>query len=92
MASMRFPEDIVYSKKYTDSLYEYRIVTLNKLAYVHRKKIPSLYLSEAQWRSIGLQQSRGWVHIGGLPEEPHVLSFRRLLGTNPLTGSPPHTK
>lgn len=34
-------------------------------------------LSEAEWRSLGVQQSRGWVHYAIHRPEPHILLFRR---------------
>ena len=43
-------------------------------------------LSEAEWRGVGVQQSRGWVHYACHRPEPHILLFRRPLGTNPTTG------
>ena len=47
---------------------------------------PPRLLSEVEWRSIGVQQSRGWVHYEVHRPEPHVLLFRRPLGTDPITG------
>ena len=43
-------------------------------------------LSESEWRGIGVQQSRGWVHYAIHRPEPHILLFRRPLGTDPTTG------
>ena len=34
-------------------------------------------MSEEEWRSLGVQQSRGWVHYAIHKPEPHVLLFRR---------------
>lgn len=34
-------------------------------------------------------QSRGWMHYAIHNPEPHILLFRRLLGTDPRTGLPP---
>lgn len=51
------------------------------------KTIPkSRLLSENEWRSIGVQQSKGWQHYALHRPEPHILLFRRPLGTNPTTG------
>jgi cyclin-dependent kinase regulatory subunit CKS1 len=36
-------------------------------------------LTENQWRSLGIQQSRGWQHYMIHPSEPHVLIFKRPL-------------
>ena len=35
---------------------------------------------------MGVQQSRGWEHYAVHKPEPHILLFRRLLGTDPVTG------
>ena len=55
-------------------------------------------LTEEEWRAIGVQQSRGWVHYAIHNPEPHILLFKRphgipllrnetfFLGTNPQTG------
>lgn len=32
---------------------------------------------ENEWRSLGIQQSKGWVHYAMHKPEPHVLLFRR---------------
>ncbi len=83
-----YPSEIEYSDKYTDAHYEYRHVVLPREIY---KKISTKgkLLSETEWRSLGIQQSRGWVHYEIHKPEPHILLFRRALGTDPLTGHPP---
>lgn len=43
-------------------------------------------LAEEEWRGVGVQQSRGWVHYACHRPEPHILLFRRPLGTDPTTG------
>jgi len=43
-------------------------------------------LAEEEWRRLGVQQSRGWEHYAVHRPEPHILLFRRLLGTDPNTG------
>ena len=43
-------------------------------------------LTEPEWRALGVQQSRGWVHYATHRPEPHILLFRRPLGTDPVTG------
>ena len=51
------------------------------------KQLPkNRLLSETEWRGIGVQQSRGWVHYAIHRPEPHILLFRRPLGTDPTTG------
>ena len=81
-----FPQEIEYSDKYFDDNYEYRHVILPKHIY---KKIPrGRLLSEMEWRGLEVQQSRGWVHYEIHKPEPHILLFRRPMGTDPTTGSP----
>lgn len=36
-------------------------------------------MSETEWRSIGVQQSRGWQHYLIHEPEPHILLFRRAV-------------
>ena len=50
------------------------------------KQLPKKLLSETEWRGIGVQQSRGWYHYAIHRPEPHILLFRRPLGTDPTTG------
>ena len=70
-------KNIYYSDKYFDDKYEYRHVMLPKdLA----KMVPRTHLmSESEWRSLGVQQSQGWVHYMAHEPEPHILLFRRPL-------------
>jgi cyclin-dependent kinase regulatory subunit CKS1 len=42
-----------------------------------------------EWRALGVQQSRGWVHYELHRPEPHILLFRRPKNTDPQTGLPP---
>ena len=37
-------------------------------------------LTEEEWRSLGVQQSIGWVHYSCHGPEPHILLFRRPIG------------
>lgn len=70
-------KNIYYSDKYTDEKYEYRHVMLPKEV---AKQVPKTHLmSEAEWRNLGVQQSRGWVHYMAHEPEPHILLFRRSL-------------
>ena len=81
----RFPYEIELSQKFTDDLYEYRFAVLNEQAYNKFKNFHRL-LTEDEWRSIGIQQSRGWEHYYTCEKEPHILHFRRPRGTDPDTG------
>lgn len=82
-----YPAEIEYSEKYEDQYYEYRHVILPK--DVMKKMPKSKLLSEAEWRALGIQQSRGWTHYEIHKPEPHVLLFRRAKGTDPNTGQAP---
>jgi cyclin-dependent kinase regulatory subunit CKS1 len=82
-----YPKQIEYSDKYSDLFYEYRHVILPKEIF---KKIPAKrLLTESEWRSIGIVQSKGWVNYTIHKPEPHILLFRRPLGTDPETGLTP---
>eukprot|EP00461_Guttulinopsis_vulgaris_P003392 UN03393 len=79
--------EIEYSEKYMDDEYEYRHVILpERLRTKLRPNHNGGILSENEWRSMGVQQSRGWVHYAVYQPEPHVLLFRRPLDTDPQTG------
>ncbi|EDW75700.2 cyclin-dependent kinases regulatory subunit [Drosophila tropicalis] len=68
-------KDIYYSDKYFDEKFEYRHVVLPKELV---KLVPKTHLmTETEWRSIGVQQSRGWIHYMIHKPEPHILLFRR---------------
>ncbi|CAL9201696.1 unnamed protein product [Musa hybrid cultivar] len=68
---------IQYSEKYFDDTYEYRHVVLPPEV---AKLLPkNRLLSENEWRAIGVQQSRGWVHYAIHRPEPHIMLYRRPL-------------
>lgn len=71
----KLSKEIYYSDKYFDDEFEYRHVMLPKEL---SKLVPKDHLmSETEWRSIGVQQSRGWQHYLIHEPEPHILLFRR---------------
>ncbi|XP_034943113.1 cyclin-dependent kinases regulatory subunit [Chelonus insularis] len=73
--------EIYYSGKYYDDEYEYRHVVLPKEL---EKKVPTTHLmSEQEWRELGVQQSRGWVHYMRHDPEPHILLFKRKITSPP---------
>jgi cyclin-dependent kinase regulatory subunit CKS1 len=84
---MSSSKEIEYSDKYADAHFEYRHVILPKET---AKLLPQgkamRLLHEDEWRALGVQQSRGWVHYEMHKPEPHILLFRRPLGTDPITG------
>ena len=54
-------------------LYRHVMLPKEMIKLVPRGKL----MSEQEWRSIGVQQSQGWVHYMLHAPEPHVLLFRR---------------
>eukprot|EP00303_Exanthemachrysis_gayraliae_P000681 CAMPEP_0206009884 /NCGR_PEP_ID=MMETSP1464-20131121/10543_1 /ASSEMBLY_ACC=CAM_ASM_001124 /TAXON_ID=119497 /ORGANISM="Exanthemachrysis gayraliae, Strain RCC1523" /LENGTH=95 /DNA_ID=CAMNT_0053383489 /DNA_START=10 /DNA_END=297 /DNA_ORIENTATION=- len=76
--------EIDYSDKYCDDNFEYRHVILPK--HIAKSLTKGKLLAEAEWRGLGVQQSRGWVHYCVHKPEPHILLFRRPRGTDPQTG------
>mmetsp|Transcript_62891 Transcript_62891/g.175821 ORF Transcript_62891/g.175821 Transcript_62891/m.175821 type:complete len:99 (+) Transcript_62891:71-367(+) len=83
-----YPEEIEYSEKYSDDKYEYRHVILPKAIAkdMHKMTKCQRVLAEKEWRDLGVQQSYGWAHYEIHRPEPHILLFRRPLGTDPNTG------
>eukprot|EP00294_Goniomonas_avonlea_P002256 CAMPEP_0114545428 /NCGR_PEP_ID=MMETSP0114-20121206/3393_1 /TAXON_ID=31324 /ORGANISM="Goniomonas sp, Strain m" /LENGTH=101 /DNA_ID=CAMNT_0001729851 /DNA_START=185 /DNA_END=490 /DNA_ORIENTATION=- len=81
------PRNIQYSEKYDDDQFEYRHVILP--TDVSRCVPKGRLLTEVEWRGLGVQQSRGWEHYAIHRPEPHILLFRRALGTDPQTGKAP---
>lgn len=66
------------SERYYDDVYEYRHVVLPPDI---AKRLPKgRLLSETEWRQLGVQQSRGWVHYAIHKPEPHIMLFRRPKG------------
>lgn len=78
---MDFSEEITkritYSERYNDNDYEYRHVILPK--EISREVPRYRFLTEEEWRKLGIQQSKGWIHYARHQPEPHVLLFRRPL-------------
>ncbi|KAH7373286.1 hypothetical protein KP509_17G048400 [Ceratopteris richardii] len=73
---------IQYSEKYFDDVYEYRHV---KLPPEIAKLLPkNRLLTENEWRALGVQQSRGWVHYAIHRPEPHIMLFRRQLSSQQI--------
>mmetsp|Transcript_18184 Transcript_18184/g.63919 ORF Transcript_18184/g.63919 Transcript_18184/m.63919 type:complete len:92 (-) Transcript_18184:251-526(-) len=83
-----YPDEIEYSEKYQDDTFEYRHVILTKIIAknMYKLTVGKRLLEEDEWRSLGVQQSRGWGHYEIHRPEPHILLFRRALGTDPTTG------
>lgn len=86
-----YPDEIEYSEKYADDLYEYRHVFLPKAIAKEMFKITGCkrLLEDNEWRGLGVEQSCGWAHYEIFKREPHILLFRRPLGTDPHTGRAP---
>jgi len=76
-------DQILYSDKYNDDLFEYRHVILPAdLA----KLVPRTHLmSETEWRNLGVQQSPGWIHY--MVCTPKTTTIVHLLKKKFLAGS-----
>lgn len=46
-------------------------------------------MAENEWRGIGVQQSRGWVHYAIHRPEPHIMLFRRPKGYGTVAAGQP---
>lgn len=70
-----------YSQAYADDKFEYRVVDV-------AGKLPRTegnFMTEDEWKAIGMQMSKGWVHCSwGIYR--NQLIFKRPIGTNPDTG------
>ena len=94
----KLPEDYV---RYYDSKNQRRIQTENEFMERELARLKNgtydestevMYqklLTETEWRNAGVTQGMGWKHYLVFPPEDHVLLFRRVLGTDTLTGQPP---
>lgn len=78
-------QHIQYSEKYCDNEYEYRHVILPPDIF---KIMPRRLLTENEWRGLGVQQSKGWVHYAIHKPEPHILLMRRPLTPPTLSEGP----
>ena len=81
----RCPPDFIYSDKYADNTHEYRHVHMPLAATNHMLELTGggkRLLEDAEWRSLGVTQSRGWEHYASYRPEPHILLFRRKLETD----------
>mmetsp|Transcript_6458 Transcript_6458/g.11154 ORF Transcript_6458/g.11154 Transcript_6458/m.11154 type:complete len:95 (-) Transcript_6458:445-729(-) len=78
-------KEIYYSDRYHDDKYEYRhvILTPQVLKIYQRTFEDDRLLTETEWRALGVQQSKGWMHYAIHKPEPHVMLFRRPLGYDP---------
>ena len=77
-----FPKNLEYSHRYSDDHNEFRHVHLTRekaLWYweMVNNKVDETFLSEDQWRRLGLVMSPGWQHYGVHSREPHILLFCR---------------
>ncbi|XP_049885750.1 cyclin-dependent kinases regulatory subunit-like [Pectinophora gossypiella] len=68
-------DQIQYSERYCDDVYEYRHVILPP--DIARLVPKSHLMTETEWRNLGVQQSPDWLHFMVHRPEPHVLLFRR---------------
>lgn len=87
--TMTAVNDFYYSSRYEDEEYEYRHVHVPK--EVARLVPKNRLMSESEWRSLGVQQSPGWIHYLIHEPERHILLFRRpkpAVAAEPLKTQP----
>lgn len=75
-------KNIYYADKYYDDKFEYRHVIIPK--EMSKLVSKTRLMTEKEWRSLGIQQSQGWIHYMIHEPEPHIILFRR-----PLQGPAP---
>lgn len=63
----------VYSEIYSDDQFDYRHVEVPPKVKLKRP----LFMSEAEWRALGVCMSPGWEHYAWHRPEPRLLLFRR---------------
>ena len=78
---------IVSTSHFDITAFPHLLSLSNPHPHIHRhvmlpKEIAKLVprgrlMSEKEWRSIGVQQSPGWIHYMIHKPEPHILLFRR---------------
>ncbi|KAF8403159.1 hypothetical protein HHK36_011256 [Tetracentron sinense] len=64
-----------FGKSHLLHLYRHVVLPLEVAKLLPKNRL----LSENEWRAIGVQQSRGWVHYAIHRPEPHIMLFRRPL-------------
>ncbi|KFM24920.1 Cyclin-dependent kinases regulatory subunit 2 [Auxenochlorella protothecoides] len=70
------PSQIQYSERYYDDVSRHVVLPSDIAAQLPKGKL----LTETEWRALGVQQSRGWVHYAIHKPEPHIMLFRRPKG------------
>jgi cyclin-dependent kinase regulatory subunit CKS1 len=80
---MSLAGEIGYGDKYTDTLYEYRVVRLppHLIKQLPKKNGEPRLMTEIEWRTLGIMQSKGWVHYMIYKPETHSIVFRRELSS-----------
>ncbi|KAL8158501.1 hypothetical protein V2J09_000038 [Rumex salicifolius] len=68
----RLLSEVAVGNVYNNSVYDFSFPLLQSLRIQLRHALN-------EWRAIGVQQSRGWVHYAIHRPEPHIMLFRRPL-------------
>ena len=84
----RYLDNIEQSNKYYDDYYEYKHLILPEAIYKKLGKERKL-LTKDDWEKLGIELTNGWEHYLIYENEPHILLFRRPIGTNPNDGKYP---
>ncbi|CAK0896948.1 unnamed protein product, partial [Prorocentrum cordatum] len=93
---VHYPDEIEYSEKYMDDKFEYRHVMLPKAVAKDMYKLTNgkRLLEEDPTSGVGWECSRAGAGrtTRSTARTPHILLFRRLLGTDPQTGKVPEVR
>lgn len=75
-----FSRRIVFCLRYSYFLPPLRCYYFVSFSTITKKIVCCrLFWCQSEWRAIGVQQSRGWVHYAIHRPEPHIMLYRRPL-------------
>ena len=72
----RCKDNFWYTNISVDSVFEYRSV---EVPFEIADRCPNRNLTETEWRSLGITQSKGWENHWRSSSERNIFSFRRVL-------------
>ena len=81
---MERTHEFTYSSSYFDDNYEYRQVVVS--SEIGKMILEKGVMSEERWRQLGISMGKGWTNYTCYKLEPHIMLFRRPIGTIGATG------
>ena len=86
----KLESEIIYSNKFQDDVFEYcTVIVPFQMLKIVRPHMWTTLMKSSEWRSCGINMSKGWQHFEIHRYELNVLLFRRPIGTDGQTGSCP---